>query len=174
MKNLLILLSLVCFSNSLFAQQSVRKFYNKYKHGQEVTSVKVQGWLIKSVLAFAEDFEGEELAKKITKLSVLVIENGNTVSKEDFNELVSDAKAEAFEDLMTIRESTTNVRFMIKENGTKIKNLLVLISAADEFVLISLECNLLWDDLQKIDFKDIKGGEYLEDLPVKFKDIPRA
>jgi Holliday junction resolvase len=106
MKNLLILLSLVCFSNSLFAQQSVRKFYNKYKHGQEVTSVKVQGWLIKSVLAFAEDFEGEELAKKITKLSVLVIENGNTVSKEDFNELVSDAKAEAFEDLMTIREST--------------------------------------------------------------------
>jgi hypothetical protein len=174
MKNLLILLSLVCFSNSLFAQQSVRKFYNKYKHGQEVTSVKVQGWLIKSVLAFAEDFEGEELAKKITKLSVLVIENGNTVSKKDFNELVSDAKAEAFEDLMTIRESTTNVRFMIKENGTKIKNLLVLISAADEFVLISLECNLRWDDLQKIDFRDIKGGEYLEDLPVKFKDIPRA
>jgi hypothetical protein len=40
--------------------------------------------------------------------------------------------------------------------------------------LISLECNLRWDDLQKIDFKDIKGGEYLEDLPVKFKDIPRA
>jgi hypothetical protein len=174
MKNLLILLSLVCFSTSLFSQQSLNKFYNKYKNEADVTSVKVQGWMIKSVLAFTEDFEGEELAKKVTKLSVLVIENRNPVSSKDLNRLVAEVKADEFEDLMTIREGTTNVRFMIKENGKKIKNLLVLISDADEFVLISLECNLRWDDLQKIDFNKIEGGEYLEKLPVKFEDVPRA
>jgi hypothetical protein len=174
MKNLLILFSLVCFSTSIFAQQSLHKFYNKYKNEEDVTSVKVQGWMIKSILAFTEDFEGEELAKKVTKLSVLVIENRNPVSAKDLTNLIAEVKADDFEDLMTIREGTTNVRFMIKENGKKIKNLLVLISDVDEFVMISLECNLLWDDLQNIDFKNIEGGEYIEKLPVKFENVPRA
>ncbi|MFT5832726.1 MAG: hypothetical protein ACI97N_000339 [Cognaticolwellia sp.] len=174
MKNLFVILGLICFTITLSAQPSVKKFYNKYKHGEEVTSVKVQGWMIKSVLAFTEDFEGEELAKKVTKLRVLVIENGNPVSKKDFIELIADAKSDKFEDLMTIREGSTNIRFMIKENSEKIKNLLVLVYEADEFILISLECNLFWDDLQKIDFREINGGEYIEKLPVKFEKVPRA
>lgn len=174
MKNLFLLLILICFSSSLFSQQCLHKFHNKYKNEEDVTSVKVQGWMIKSVLAFTDDFEGEELAKKVTKLSVLVIENRNPVSAKDLNKLVAEVKTEDFEDLMTIREGTTNVRFMIKDNEKKIKNLLVIISDAEEFVLISLECNLRWDDLKNIDFKNIEGGEYFKKLPVKVEDVPRA
>lgn len=174
MKQLLLIFSLLVFSSSIFAQQSVKRFYNKYKHQEDVTSVKVQGWMIKTVLAFVEDFEGEDIVKKVTKLRVLTMENGNSVSDDDFNELVKDAKSEAFEDLMTIREGTTNIRFMIKENEKKIKNLLVLVSESDEFILISLECNLKWKDLKNIDFDKIDGGEVFEKLPTKKTDVPRA
>lgn len=174
MKQLFVICSLLVFSSSIFAQQSVKKFYNKYKHYDEVTSVKVQGWMIKSVLAFVEDFEGDDIVKKVTKLRVLTMENENLVSSKDFNELVKDAKAEDFEDLMTIRDGTTNVRFMIKETDKKIKNLLVLVSESDEFVLISLECNLKWKDLKNIDFDKVDGGEVFEKLPTKKKDVPRA
>lgn len=174
MKHILLICGLIAFSSSIFAQNSVKKFYNKYKHKENVTSVKVQGWMIKSVLAFVEDFEGEDIVKKVTKLRVLTMENGNLVSAKDFNELVKDAKAESFEDLMVIRDGTTNVRFMIKENEKKIKNLLVLVSESDEFVLISLECNLKWKDLKNIDFDKVDGGEVFEKLPAKKTDVPRA
>lgn len=174
MKQLLLICSLLVFSYTTFAQQSVKKFYNKYKHKEEVTSVKVQGWMIKSVLAFVEDFEGDDIVKKVTKLRVLTMENGNLVSAKDLNELVKDAKSESYEDLMTIRDGSTNVRFMIKENDKKIKNLLVLVSESDEFVLISLECNLKWKDLKNIDFDKVNGGEVFDKLPAKKENVPRA
>lgn len=174
MKKILLICSLLVFCSSIFAQQSVKKFYNKYKHEEDVTSVKVQGWMIKTVLAFVEDFEGEDIVKKVTKLRVLTMENENLVSTKDFNELVKDAKSESFEDLMTIRDGTMNVRFMIKENEKKIKNLLVLVSESDEFILISLECNLRWKDLKNIDFNKIDGGEVFDRLPSKKEDVPRA
>lgn len=178
MKNLLVtfscLLSFLLFSNSLSAQQSVKRFYNKYKHSEDVTSVNVQGWMIKTVLAFVEDFEGDDIVKKVTKLRVLVMEDANLVSDKDYNTLVANAKSEDFEDLMTIREGTTKVRFMIKENDEKIKNLLVLVSDKEEFVLISLDCNLKWKDLKNIDFDKVEGGEYFDKLPVKKDNVPRA
>ncbi len=174
MRQLLLICSLVTLSSSAFAQQSVKKFYNKYKHKEDVTSIKVQGWMIKSVLAFVEDFEGDDIVKKVTKLRVLTIENGNPVSAKDLHELVKDAKTESYEDLMTIRDGSTSVRFMIKENEEKIKNLLVFVSESDEFVLISLECNLKWNDLKNIDFDKVNGGEVFNKLPAKKENVPRA
>lgn len=174
MKNILIILIFTFFSTGIFGQESVKNFYNKYQNLDNVTSVKVQGWMIKTVLSVTDDFEGDDLVKKVTKLRVLVIEDGSLVSKKAFNTLVLEAKAEAFEDLMTIREGTTNVRFMIKENDKKIKNLLVLISDDEEFVLISLECNLKWDDLKNIDFKKVEGGKYFDKLQLKKGTEPRA
>lgn len=174
MKNLLLLLCLTTFSGSLFAQKSVKRFYNKYKHAENVTNVKVQGWMIKSVLTFVEDFEGQDIVKKVTKLRVLSMENGNAVSKKDLNNLIQGVKSEDFEDLMTIRDGTTNVHFMIRDNERKIKDLLVIVSEADEFVLISIECNLKWKDLKNIDFDKVKGGEYFQKLPAKLPNVPRA
>ncbi len=174
MKNILIILIFTFFSTIIFGQESVKNFYNKYQNLDNVTSVKVQGWMIKTVLSVTDDFNGDDLIKKVTKLRVLVIEDGTLVSKKDFNTLVLEAKTEAFEDLMTIREGMTNVRFMIKENDKKIQNLLVLISDNEEFVLISLECNLKWDDLKNIDFKNIEGGKYFEKLQLKKGTEPRA
>jgi hypothetical protein len=174
MKNLLLLLCLTTFSFSLSAQKSVKRFYNKYKHAENVTNVKVQGWMIKTVLTFVEDFEGQDIVKKVTKLRVLSMENGNVVSEKDLNKLIQGVKSENFEDLMTIREGSTNVRFLIRDNDRKIKDLLVIVCEENEFVLISIECNLKWKDLKNIDFDKVNGGEFFQKLPPKLPNVPRA
>ena len=138
MKKIILVIGLAAFSSTLFAQKSVKRFYNKYKHSENVTNVKVQGWMIKSVLTFVEDFEGEDIVKKVTKLRVLTMENGNLVSKKDLRNLIKGVKAENFEDLMTVRDGTTNIRFMIRDSNDKIKDLLVIVSESDEFILISI------------------------------------
>lgn len=175
MKHLLLICSLLlAFNSSIIGQQSVKKFYNKYKHGENVTSVKLQGWMIKSVLSFTESFEGEDIIRKVSKLTVLTIEDGQTVSDTDIKRLVTNAKSETYEDLMIIREGTTRVRFMIKENEQKIKNLLVIIKDTEEFILIDLDCNLKWEDLKNIDFSNIDGGDVFDKIPSKKEEIPRA
>lgn len=174
MKKIILIIGLAAFSSTLFAQKSVKRFYNKYKNTENVTNVKVQGWMIKSVLTFVEDFEGDDIVKKVTKLRVLTMENGNLVSKKDLRNLIQGVKSESFEDLMTVRDGTTNVRFMIRDSDEKIKDLLVIVSESDEFILISIECDLKWKDLKNIDFDKINGGEYFEILPPTLPNVPRA
>ncbi len=174
MKKIFLIISLAIFSSTLFAQKSVKRFYNKYKHSENVTNVKVQGWMIKSVLKFVEEFEGEDIVKKVKKLRVLSMENGNSVSKKDLNKLIKGVKEENFEDLMTVREGSTNIRFLVRDSDENIKNLLVIVSEAEEFILISIECDLKWKDLKNIDFNKIKGGEYFKVLPPALPNVPRA
>jgi hypothetical protein len=127
-----------------------------------------------TVLTFVEDFEGDDIVKKVTKLRVLSMEDKNIVSQKDLQKLISGVKSENFEDLMTVREGTTNVRFMVRDSDKKIKDLLVIVSEANEFILISIECDLKWKDLKNIDFQKIKGGEYFNKLPPKLPNVPRA
>ena len=174
MKHLLLICSLFALNSSIFGQQSVKKFYNKYKNEENVTSVKLQGWMIKSVLSFTDSFEGEDIIRKVNKITVLTIEDGEVVTDNDIKRLVTDAKSETYEDLMIVREGTTRVRFMIKENEEKIKNLLVLIKDTEEFILINLDCNLKWEDLKNIDFSNIDGGHVFDKIPSKKEEVPRA
>ena len=174
MKQIMLICSLLAFNSSIFGQQSVKKFYNQLKHNENVTSVKLQGWMIKSVLAFTDSFEGEDIVKKVSKIIVLSIDENDIVTDRDIDILVNDAKSEYYEDLMIIREGTTRVRFMVKENEQRIENLLVIVKDTEAFTLINLDCNLKWEDLKNIDFSKIDGGEVFDKILTKKNEIPRA
>ncbi len=174
MKIRFLLLFLVTLPMLSFGQKSIRQFYNKYENHENATAVNIQGVLIKAAVFVAKDFEGDDLVKKIKHLRVLAMENGNPVDNKDVQSLVTNLKKENFEDLMTIRDGTTNVRFLMREEKEKIKNILIIVQEYDEFVLVSLDCDISWKDLKNLDFNSVKGGQYLEKVPKTKKDVPRA
>lgn len=88
MKQVILICSVLLLCSSVSAQHSVKRFYKKYKKSESVTSISVQGWMIKPVLAFVDDFEGKEIVKKVKNLRVLSMEDGNFVSTKDFNKLI--------------------------------------------------------------------------------------
>jgi hypothetical protein len=69
---------------------------------------------------------------------------------------------------MQVRDQEENVRFLVKENGPKVKELLLLVGGSDSFVLMSFVGDI---DLKKISqlgkSMDIEGLEHLEELEQK-------
>ena len=165
MKNILIILLALVISAPLFGQTRViNRFYNKYKHEENVTNIKVKGWLLKMAGNFADDETAEKMLKKITQLRVLVIEGQDKVAKKDYTKLVEDVKKKDFEEILRMRDGLTSIRALVKSNGDDISNVLLLIDGEDEFIMLSLEGNLKFSDLKSLNF-DVDGGDAFEHLP---------
>ena len=171
MKNTLILLLFVlplfCFSQS----NSINDFYSKYKNHKDITTFTISGGLIK----FAASFEEDGNAKILEKISQvkLLIGDGNLITKNDYKVLTKGLKNDSFEDLMQINAEGTKVNILIRENGNNISDVVLLVNDGNDFILISLEGNFQYSDLNDLNL-NFKGGEYLKKLPENRKSIPRA
>lgn len=177
MKHIILILCVVLPILSYGQDKSVKKFYNKYKYDETVTSVKIQGWMLKMAAKFAEDEEDDgeaaELLRKVTRLRVIAMEDGNVISKKDLNQFKKEMAADNFEPLMQVREDGQIIDFFIREADEVITDLVVLVKDKEEFIMLNLEGNLKFEDLRKLDF-DVEGGDSFKKLPTKKDDIPRA
>lgn len=165
MKNTLIIILALLFCAPVFGQnRAINKFYNKYKHDENVTNLKVNGWLLKMAANYADDETAEKMLKKVSQLRVLVIEGNDKVAKDDYSKLIKDVKKREFEDIFQIRDGLTKIRALVKSSGDDISNVLLLIEGEDEFIMLSLEGKLKFSDLNDIHF-DVEGGDAFQQLP---------
>lgn len=159
---------------ALAQPKPIADFYDKYKQQENVTDVKLQGWLLEIASGFAEgDEQARQLLSKITYLRVLVMEDGNLVSPGEYKNLLKEIRRSSFEELLKIREGSQDIGFYIREKGDAITDVLLLVNGEDEFVLLSLEGLLKFSDLNDLNI-NIEGTEHFERLPEKKGDVPRA
>ena len=171
MKKIIFLIALFVTPFLAFSQhESIEKFYNKYMDHEQVDNVSLSGWILQMASKFANEKTGEEVLKKITQLRIMVAQEKNIVTKSDLNQLMKDVRKNDFEDLMTVRDGTDRVHFMIREEGDVITNALVIINGDNEFILLSLEGALDFKDLKELQF-DVEGGDVFKKLG---KKNPRA
>jgi hypothetical protein len=174
MRNHLIFFAFLFLPLFGFAQSKpVKEFYDKYKSLENVTDVKLQGWVIRLASSFADEAEAERLLNKITHLRVMVMEQGNLVSPVEYKELVRKVKSDSFEELLKVKDSGEQVEFLIREKNNAVTDVLILVNGANGFVLLSLEGNLKFSDLQDLNIQ-IDGAEHFKKLPKDKKEIPRA
>ncbi len=174
MKKIILLAVFVWLGSALFAQtKAIEKFYEQYKGMEEVTDLKLRGWVLQLASKFSEEAEAAQLLRKITQLRILTMENGNLVSPQVYRQLVKDLQSDRFEDLFKVQEKGQNIQFLIREQGDTITDVLLLVSGDDHFVLLSLEGALRFSDLQNLQI-DVEGSEHFKKLPRHKKDIPRA
>jgi hypothetical protein len=171
MKNL-ILFTLILAPFFLNAQiQSIENFYNKYMEHEKATQINLKGWLLQMA---SDEEEGEEaednIFDKIEQLRILVMEDGNAVSQSDYKKLMKDVQKDNFEQLMKVQDEGTQVDILLREEGGKITNVLLVVFEEDEFVLLSLEGLFDYDDLPELNL-DMNGANHLKKIP---KKDPRA
>ncbi len=177
--------------------RSINRFYNTYKHHEDVRNVSIPGWLIRLGATIAKSHVDEpeakaalKLAKKVKKLKLLVMENVNPVDKKDLDRLYAEATSrEGFEDMVFVKEGNTRVNMLIRtKKDDIIRNLLILVSEENEFVMVSLKTKLKMEDLNELlraiqDDVDVDIGipkqekkeeEQEEKKVVVKKKIPRA
>ena len=174
MKNYLIAILISTIPLFAFGQtNAIQKFYNKYKNYENVTDVKMQGWVLKLASNYTEEESASKLLQKITHLRVMVMEEGNLVTKQEYNQLIKSVKGSQFEELIKIKEGNQQIEFLVRQDGETITDVLIMVNGNDEFVLLSLEGNLKFSDLNDLNF-EVDGAEHFKKLPEKKKDLPRA
>jgi hypothetical protein len=137
--------------------RSLNKFYHTYKHAENARSFTIPGWVMKLGAAIGKKHvEGDvekqaiKLVKKVKKMRLLVMEDFNLVTPQTMNNLVKGVSSEKFEEAISVKTGNTRVHFFLRDKKDKIKNLLILVSEADSFVMFSAKTKLKYEDISEL------------------------
>jgi len=171
------------------AQKPAADFYREHKREDGVRNFKIPGWLMWFGSGIAYDIvEDEEakavlkLARKVKKMRLMVVEDHNPIPAKAVRNFVSESRRSGYSDLIYVRDGETEVNIMgrIKKND-KFKDLVIMVSEADEFVFFHMKSNIKMKDLNEM------LRMFMDDLPIndetrrkaqekaeKKKKIPKA
>ena len=124
-----------------------------YDHGNaEYTSVNVPVWLAKPFVktALREDGESEEvvqLVKKIKKIRILTVENGNPKLLKDFSAYLGKNN---YQDWVTVKHEGQNVNIQALQDGDVIKKLMLVVQGDQDFVFIDVKGKFTPEDISNV------------------------
>jgi len=169
MKKSLIIIGIIFASISANAQNdAISKFFEKYQDDDDFTQVSITsrmfGLFTDMEVNNEEDQEVLDAISKITGLKILVKDDardGKALYKEAFAKL---PKAE-FDELMSIKDGDTDMKFMIKEKGNIISELLMIGGGDREFYIMSIVGDIDLKQISKLSSKmNIDGLQNLDKL----------
>jgi hypothetical protein len=164
MKNIIITLVLLFAMQAAFAQNNaIEKYFQKYEDKESFTSVYVSEYMFSLFadidMENAEDKEVMEILQGLKSLQVLTTDEDG---KKYYEEAIKLIDQNEYKVLMKVKDGDTNVRFLIKKEGNKVKELLLLVGG-DEFVLLSIMGDINLNKISKLaKHIDIQGMEHLD------------
>lgn len=140
---------LVMISVAANAQDPITKFFSKYQDNPDFTQVTVSskmfGLFTNMDVEKPEDKEILEAISKIKGLRVIAKDDARD-SRDLYKEALSIVPKD-YEELMFVRDKDEDMKFMIKESGGRISDLIMISAGNDEFRMLSLYGDI---DLKKI------------------------
>lgn len=158
MKNLLLFIFLFSISISAQSQnRSIKNFYHTHKKEDGMRNFVIPGFLIWFSTGVANEMVDEEeakiflkFAKKFKTMRFLVQEDENTITQEEYNHLVAGAKKGNYEELISVKEKGKTFHIMGRGKRDKLKNLLILVSSEETFVMMSMKTKIKTKDLNRL------------------------
>jgi len=168
MKKTLLLLPLCLFlAGALSAQNdAINRFFTQYMDDERFTVVFVSPKMFSLVSKISTDDPDWEKFRDVvgglTGLRVLT-SDGIGDGMKLYKEALGKVPAAEYEELLTVRDGTENVRIWVKDSGNIINELLLLVGSPDEFVLVSLTGTIDLDKVSNLSKGlDIDGVKHLE------------
>lgn len=115
-------------------------------------SINVPLFLAKPYIkkALREDGEDEELirlVKKVSKIKVLTVENGDRAMLRDFANYLNNNN---YEEWAMIKHNGDNVNIRVKQKGDAIKNMLITVNSDKELVFVDIKGTFTADDISRM------------------------
>lgn len=173
MKKIVAIVVLMTTLTTLNAQDVISRFFSKYQDDESFTNVNISSKMFGLFTQMdAENPEDKEVLDAISKLKGLKIiakqnaRNSRELYKEAFTLIPKD-----FEELMSVRDKDKDMKFMIKENGGKISEMVMVVGGNEEFMLMSIFGEIDLKQISRIGTKmNIKGLEHLQKMNKDEKD----
>lgn len=174
-KQIVVLIMWMACATAAQAQGSdaITKFFNKYANDESFTQVTVSSKMFSLFTDMeAEKPEDKEVLDAISKLKGLRIlqKDDSLKARALYKEALALVPPKEYEELMSVRDEDNNIKFLIKESGGKISELLMIMGGNKEFMIMSLFGEIDLKQISRIGSKmNVSGLENLEHMNDKKK-----
>ncbi|MBX2946225.1 MAG: DUF4252 domain-containing protein [Cyclobacteriaceae bacterium] len=176
MKKIITLLALIVLGTGVYAQSEVvTKFFNKYASDDSFTTqVTISGKMFSLFTNMEVDKpEDKEVLEAISKIKGLrIIGKENTSDARNlYKEASSVILQNKFEELMSVRDKDTDMKFYIIEKGPgKISELIMVSGSQKDFMIMTLFGEIDLKQVSRIGQKmNVSGLDKLEKIDEKGK-----
>lgn len=175
MKHLFFALAAVLFFAPDASAQDYRLFW-KYKDYDGSMSFTVPGFLPKVGSLFVKGRAERRLVRRTGKVRVMLFEKDCPVTDADVSKFARRAQNMGLDEVVTVREGKTHVRILARENGKRIRKLVVFVRDDAEFVMVSMKGRYKYSDLNALIKKyqeksQQKDGKGKNPLPIKVPTV---
>jgi hypothetical protein len=174
MKKVLLKLVMFLLPVAMMAQNSaVDRLFEKYSGKEGYTSVVISS---KMFSMFSEmgtsDEDFDNLVRGLTGIKILATDDGyeGKGRVNFYKEIIDELPLDKYEELMVVREKDQDVKFLIREEGDVIVELLLIVGGSEDNALISIQGIIDLKTISKLSQSmDIEGLDKLEDIDRKKK-----
>lgn len=167
--------SIFSFAVALFISMSassqtdaIERFFKDYQDDENFTVVYVSPKMFQMVSKVTDGSEDKELSAIVKDLKGLRILTSKVNPGKVYTEANKRLNIKEYEELVTVREKDSNVRFVTKEANGVINELLLLVGGKEEFVMMSFVGNIDLSKIARLAKKlNIDGAEHLDKINKK-------
>ncbi|HEY9045151.1 MAG TPA: DUF4252 domain-containing protein [Ohtaekwangia sp.] len=168
MKKIFVIALILVAVNGAFAQDAISKFFTKYQGDESFTQVTVSSKMFSLFTNMeVESKEDQEVLNAISKLKGLRIlgKENTSDARALYKEAFALIPGKEFEELMSVRDKDKDMKFLIKESGGKISELVMIMGGTDDFMILSLFGEIDLKQISKIGKKmNVEGLQKLEKM----------
>ena len=133
MKKLLLLLFLTGTLTAAYGQKSIDALFEKYAGRDGFTTVTVNGNLLKLIGSFDDD--DDSLPANITEIRILAQEDDKIDVENFYDQVIKGLNLGQYEEFMRVKESDQDLRMLVRAEGRKFKEFLLIAGGEDNAVI---------------------------------------
>jgi len=148
MKKIIGFFAIVFISAGAYGQKSIDGLFAKYSGKDGFVTVSINGNLLKLAASLDDDHKDDTMPKDITMIRILT-QDDDAVKLDNFYDLViKDIDLSQYEEFMKITESGQNVSMLVKTNGNKFTEFLLIAGGKDN-ALIQIKGIMTFEEAKK-------------------------
>lgn len=157
-------LPLLFLATGIYAQDdAIGKFFGKYVEDSRFSVVSISPRMFRLLSKVNWDTIPSDLKQTVSRLQSLRILSTESTPMQFYKEAITRIDMKEYQELITVRDKHENVRFVVKESGGVVRELLMIAADDGGFTLMSFVGDIDLDKLSRLSTDmGIKGMESLQ------------
>ncbi len=154
MKTVLLFVALNVVVNLASGQKSIDSLFERYSGRDGFVTLTINGDLLKLLKCSSNEENENSKPSNITQIRILAQDDDNLKVENFYDMVIKDLNLNSYEEFMRVKESDQDLRMLVRTEGNKFKEFL-LIAGGEDNAVIQVKGNLTFKEAQKFS-KDAK------------------
>ncbi len=131
---------------------AIEKFFSQYTEDDRFSRVYISAKMMQMAGGFlrgnADDAEAEDVGDVLTKIDgIRILSSSEVDGMEYYEDALSTLTANKYEELMDVQDKSSKLKFLVREEGGLVKELLMISGDKEDFALMSMLGSFTYADL---------------------------